>query len=88
MNPDTQMMLPISEANKDFSYVMHLADSYGRVVLLKDNKPKYLLIDLEQESLICDLSEEEKKEIASKRIMKQYKPAVEELADDLKRRVL
>lgn len=47
-----------------------MVDSHGRVVILKDNKPKYLLIDLEQEALIYDLTEEEKLEIASKRIMK------------------
>ena len=80
MNLDAQMMVPISEADKDFSRVMHMADSYGRVVIIKDNKPKYLLIDLEQEALIYDLTEEEKLEIASKRIMKQYRPAFEELA--------
>jgi len=70
MNPDALMMVPISEANKDFSRVMHMADGYGRVVILKDNKPKYLLIDLEQEALIYNMTEEEKLEIASKRIMK------------------
>lgn len=80
MNPDTQMMVPISEADKDFSHIMHMADIHGRVVILKDNKPKYLLVDLEQESLIYDLTEEEKQEIASKRIMRQHKSAFEELA--------
>ena len=80
MNPDTQMMVPISEADKDFSHIMHMADIHGRVVILKDNKPKYLLIDLEQETLIYDLTEEEKLEIASKRIMRQHKSAFEELA--------
>lgn len=80
MNPDAQMIVSISEANKDFSRVIHLAGSYGRVVILKNNKPKYLLIDLDQEPLIYDLTDEEKLEIASKRIMKQYKPAFEELA--------
>ena len=79
MNLDAHMIVPISEANKDFSRVMHMADLHGRVVILKDNKPKYLLIDLEQESLIYDLTEEEKMEIASKRIPRQYKPAFEEL---------
>jgi len=83
VNLDAQMMVSIFEAGKDFSRVMHLADSYGRVVILKDNKPKYLLIDLAQEALIYDLTEEEKLEIASKRIMKQYKPAFEELAKGL-----
>ena len=80
MNPDTQMMVPISEADKDFSHIMHMADIHGRVVILKDNKPKYLLVDLEQESLIYDLTEKEKQEIASKRIMRQHKSAFEELA--------
>ena len=80
MNPDTPMMVPISEADKDFPRVMHMADIHGRVVILKDNKPKYLLINLGQEALIYDLTEEEKLEIASKRMMKQYKPAFEELA--------
>ena len=80
MKLDAQMMVPISEVNKDFSHIARIADSYGRVVMLKDNKPKYLLIDLEQESLIYDLTDEEKLEIASKRIVRQYKPAFEELA--------
>ena len=80
MNLDTQMMVPISEADKDFSRVMHMADSYGRVVSLKNDKPKYLLVDLERENLIYDITYEEKLNIASKRIMKQYKPAFEELA--------
>ena len=81
MKPDAPMMVPISEADTDFSSVMHLAESYGRVVILKDNKPKYLLIDLEQESLIYDLTDKEKLDIASKRIIRQYKPAFEKLAE-------
>ena len=75
MNLDTKMIVSISEANEDFSRVILLVENYGRVVILKDNKPKYLLIDLEQESLIYDLTEEEKLEIAAKR-------------NDLKKRVL
>ena len=80
MQLDTKMIVSVSEANKNFSRVARTADNYGRVVILKDNKPKYLLIDLEQESLIYDLTDDEKLEIASKRIMKRYKPAFEKLA--------
>ena len=71
MNLDTQMMVPISKADKDFSHIMHLVEIHGRVVILKNNKPKYLLVDLEQENLIYDITYEEKLDIASKRIMKQ-----------------
>ena len=80
MKIDTKMTVSLSQAKKNFSPATRIADSYGRAVILKDNKPKYLLIDLEQESLIYDLTDEEKLEIASKRILKQYKPAFEELA--------
>ena len=80
MNLDIPMIVSISEANNDFSRVSHIADKYGRVMIFNNNKPKYLLIDLEQESLIYDLTDDEKLEIASKRIMKQYRPAFEELA--------
>lgn len=80
MNLDAHMIVPISKANKDFACVIHLADCYGRVVILKNNKPKYLLIDLDQETLIYDLTDGEKIDIASKRIMKQYRLAYEELA--------
>mgnify|MGYP003478541978 CR=1 FL=1 len=80
MNLDARMMVPISEASEDFSRVIDLVESYGRVVIHKDNKPQYVLIDLEQETLIYDLTEEEKLEIASKRILRQHKPAFEDLA--------
>ena len=80
MNLDIPMIVSFSEANNDFSRATDIADKYGRAVIIHDNKPKYLLIDLEQESLIYDLTDEEKLEIASKRIMKQYRPAFEELA--------
>ena len=80
MQFDTKMITCVSEANTNFSSVASMADSEGRVVIFKNNKPKYLLIDLEQESLIYDLTDDEKLEIASKRILKQYKSAFEELA--------
>ena len=80
MKLNAKMIVSLSQAKKKFSHATRIADSYGRAVILKDNKPKYLLIDLEQESLIYDLTDEEKLEIASKRILKQYKPAFEELA--------
>ena len=80
MKIDTKMTVSLSQAKNTFSHVARIADKYGRVVILKDNEPKYLLVDLEQESLIYDLTDEEKLEIASKRILNQYKPAFEELA--------
>ena len=80
MQLDTKMIVSVSEANKNFSRVARVADSNGRAVIFKNNRPKYLMIDLEQESMLYDLTDEEMLEIASKRILKQYKAAFEELA--------
>ena len=82
MKIDTKMTVSLSQAKNTFSHVARIADKYGRVVILKDNEPKHLLVDLEQESLIYDLTDEEKLEIASKRILNQYKPAFEELSKE------
>lgn len=35
----------------------HIAENNGRAVIFKNNKAKYLLIDLEQESLLYDLTD-------------------------------
>ncbi len=67
-------------SKQNFSRVARVAESNVRAVIFKNNKPKYLLIDLEQESLLYDLTDDEKVEIASRRIMKEFKPAFEELA--------
>ena len=82
MKLNAKMTVSLSQAKKNFSHATRIADSYGCAVILKNNKPKYLLIDLEQETLIHDLTDEEKLEIASKRILKQYKLAFEELAKE------
>ena len=80
MQLDTKMIVSVSEANKNFSRVARVADSNGRAVIFKNNRPKYLMIDLEQESMLYHLTDEEMLEIASKRILRQFKPAYEELA--------
>lgn len=40
-------MVSITEANQNFSKVARKVDENGSVVILKNNKPKYVLIDIE-----------------------------------------
>ena len=47
---------------------------------MKNNKPKYLVIDMENENFILDLSEEERIDIITKRVLDKYLPAFKELA--------
>lgn len=47
---------------------------------MKNNKPKYLVIDMENENFILDLTEEERIDIITKRVLDKYLPAFKELA--------
>lgn len=48
MNINTKSLVPISEANQNFSKVAKLVDELGSAVIMKNNKPRYLLIDFSQ----------------------------------------
>ena len=76
---DSNAILSVSEANQNFSRAARIADRRGSAVIFKNNRPKYLLIDVDQSPLI-DLSEEETLEFVAQRILKQHRAAFEELA--------
>lgn len=42
---DTNALVPMTDANQNFSKVVRLVDEHGAVVILKNNKPKYAVID-------------------------------------------
>lgn len=45
MTVDTNTMISITEANQNFSKVARLVDEHGTAVILKNNVPRYLVID-------------------------------------------
>ena len=45
MTIDTKTMISITEANQNFSKVAKVVDEHGTAVILKNNVPKYLVID-------------------------------------------
>lgn len=45
MTIDTNTMISITEANQNFSKVAKVVDEHGTAVILKNNVPKYLVID-------------------------------------------
>ena len=79
MQIDTNTIVSATEANQNFSRVTRIAEKNGQAVIFKNNKPKYMVIDLEK-SPILDLTDEEKIDIVAARILKRFKPAFEELA--------
>jgi antitoxin Phd len=48
MKIDTNNMVSLSEANRNFSQVARMADGSGAVVILRNNAPSYLLTTFEQ----------------------------------------
>ena len=48
MRIDTDNIVSLSEANRNFSHVARLADEVGAVVILRNNSPSYLLIEFSQ----------------------------------------
>lgn len=72
-------IVSITEANQNFSRVTRLVDENGSVVVLKNNVPRYLIIEFsqaEQEQVAAD------EDIASisKRLIAKNRAAYEELA--------
>ena len=45
MKVSTQNMISITEANQNFSRVARMVDEQGPVIVLKNNTPKYLIIE-------------------------------------------
>lgn len=79
MNIDSNTIVSVTEANQNFSRVTRIAEKEGSAVIFKNNRPKYMLIDLEN-SPIIDMSDDEKIDFVAARILKKYKPAFLELA--------
>lgn len=79
MNINTETITTMTEANQNFSKVARVAESEGQTVIFKNNKPKFLLIDIDSNSYF-DITDDERIDVAAKRIMKRFKPAFEELA--------
>ena len=79
MQINTNTIVSVTEANQNFSKVTRIAERNGQAVIFKNNRPKYMLIDLES-SPILELTDDEKIDIVAARILKRFKPAFEELA--------
>jgi antitoxin Phd len=79
MTIDTNAMVSITEANQNFSKVARIVDELGNAVILKNNTPRYLVIDFSKAEKESIASDEDVMSI-SKRIMAQNKEAYEVLA--------
>ena len=76
---NTNTIVSATEANQNFSRVTRIADTNGQAVIFKNNKPKYLLIDMESTPYF-DMTDDEKIDVIARRVLNKYRPAFEKLA--------
>ena len=79
MQIDSTTIVTATEANQNFSKVARIAEKKGRAVVFKNNRPKYLVIDLDVEPQI-EMTEDEKINFVAERILREHKAACQELA--------
>ena len=79
MMVNTDAMVSISEANQNFSRVARMADEKGTVVIMKNNAPRYLLIEFSQAETMQAAADDEVLSVSSRLITKN-RAAYEELA--------
>ena len=76
---NTNNMVSITEANQNFSRVARMVDESGSAIILKNNAPRYLLIEFSQAEQEQTMPDEDVMSI-SKRLMEKNKVAYEVLA--------
>ncbi|MCI6584221.1 MAG: type II toxin-antitoxin system Phd/YefM family antitoxin [Mobiluncus sp.] len=79
MNVNTETLVPISEANQNFSKVARLVDNYGTVIILKNNEPRYVIMEFNQADSLQEADDAEVARI-SKQLMERNKAVYAELA--------
>ncbi len=79
MKIDLNNLISITEANQNFSKVARMVDEKGAAVILKNNAPRYVIIDyskLQEETIADDMLVQE----AATEYLTKYAKAFEELA--------
>lgn len=79
MNVNTKNLVSITEANQNFSRVARLVDENGAAVILKNNVPRYLIVEFEQAEQEQLAADEDVLSI-SKRLIVKNKQAYDILA--------
>ena len=79
MMVNTDNLISITEANQNFSQVARMVDKNGSVVILKNNVPRYLVIEFNQAEAVQAAPDEDVLKI-SERLIAKNREAYEELA--------
>lgn len=79
MMVNTNNLVSITEANQNFSKVARLVDERGAAVILKNNTPRYLILEFSQAEKMQAADDEDVLNLSA-RLMAKNHTAYEELA--------
>ena len=65
MMVNTNYLVPMTEANQNFSKVVRTVDESGLAVILKNNKPRYVVVDFDEYDTIAAAMQMRKAKIDS-----------------------
>lgn len=65
MMVNTNYLVPMTDANQNFSKVVRAVDESGMAVILKNNKPRYVVVDFEEYDTIATAMQMRKVKIDS-----------------------
>lgn len=82
MTVETSTLVPMTEANQNFSKVTRLVDEAGLVVILKNNKPRYVVVDFEEYDALqaARAARKQKVAAAADQLIEENLEALRELA--------
>ena len=79
MKVNTNNLVSITEANQNFSRIAKMGDKQGSVIILKNNAPRYILIDFNEAEAEQTVNTEDLMSI-SKRLISKNRKSYEVLA--------
>ena len=77
MKTDTKNLVSITEANQNFSQVAKKVEQHGDVIILKNNKPQYVVSKFSEKQPVSDM---EMLTVIAKLILTEHSNAFKELA--------
>lgn len=83
MTVDTNTLVAMTEANQNFSKVTRLVDEEGLAVILKNNKPKYIVVSFDEYDKIAAARQNRRNLIdnAANELIDENRNALEKLAN-------
>ena len=79
MTVNTKNLVSITEANQNFSKVARMVDENGTVIILKNNVPRYMIVEFRQAEEEA-IANDEDVALLSTRLIAKNRAAYEELA--------